>query len=278
MPLDAFLLAFAAAWIHGASNVFIGRRREPEAAYAVMLVAGVVVFAPVAALSFHVQASALPYMAASAALEFGYFAFLAAAYRISDVSLVYPVARGTAPVLVLLGAVVLLGRGAGVGQVVGVVTVAAGILLVRAARVAVAAADTRGFLLALVTGVFIAGYTLVDKEGLRHAAPIAYIELVLTCPTLLYTLAIARVRGLDALRRETTVRVCVIGVILFGTYTLVLYALRLAPAASVSAVRETSVVVAAGVAALTARERVGPVRFAGAVLVATGVALLALTG
>jgi len=189
-----------------------------------------------------------------------------------------PVARGTAPVLVLLGAVVFLGRSAGVGQVVGVVTVAAGILLVRGVRLALASADRRGFLLALVTGVFIAGYTLVDKQGLRHAAPITYIELVLIGPTFLYTLAIGRVRGLDALRRETTVRLCTIGVILFGTYTLVLFALRLAPAASVSAVRETSVVVASGVAALTAHERVGPARFAGAVLVAAGIALLALSG
>ena len=278
MPASAFLLAFAAAWIHGSSNVFLGRRREPEAAFAVLLVVGVLAFAPATVFTWQVHASALPYVAASGACELGYFAFLAAAYRVSEVSLVYPVARGTAPVLVLLGAVVFLGRGASAGQVVGIVAVASGILLVRGFRVAVAAHDARGFLLALVTGVFIAGYTLIDKQGLRHAAPIPYIELVLVVPTFGYLLVIGKVRGWPAVRSETTVRVASIGAILMGTYVLVLYALKLAPAASVSAVRETSVVVASGIAALVAHERVGISRFAGAVLVAGGVALVALTG
>jgi drug/metabolite transporter (DMT)-like permease len=278
VPLDAFLLAFAAAWAHGASNVFLGARREPDAAIAVALLVGVVAFAPVAALTWRVDSGVVPYVAASAALELGYFAFLAAAYRASEVSLVYPVARGSAPVLVLLGALVFLGRGTSPGQIVGVVTVAAGILLVRGVRLAVATADGRGFLLALATGAFIAGYTLIDKQGLQHAAPIPYIELVMPLPAVLYVLSIARVRGSDALVRETTVAVAAIGAILFGTYVLVLFALRLAPAASVSAVRETSVVVAAGVAALVAHERVGLGRFAGAVLVAAGIALVALTG
>jgi drug/metabolite transporter (DMT)-like permease len=278
VPLDAFLLAFAAAWIHGASNVFLARRREPDAAIAVALLVGVVAFAPIAALSWRVDLGAVPYIAASAVLELGYFAFLAAAYRASEVSLVYPVARGTAPILVLLGAVSFLGRGTSAGQGLGVVTVAAGILLVRGVRLGAAAADRRGFLLALITGAFIAGYTLVDKQGLRHAAPVPYIELVMPVPAALYALAIARVRGLDALARETTAPLAAIGAILFGTYVLVLFALRLAPAASVSAVRETSVVIASGVAALVARERVGVARFAGAVLVASGIALVALTG
>lgn len=278
MPLDAFLLAFAAAWIHGASNVFLGRREEPDAAIALMLVVGVVAFAPVAALTWRVESSALPYLAASALLELGYFAFLAAAYRASEVSLVYPVARGTAPILVLLGALVFLGRPASAGQIAGVLAVAAGILLVRGVQLRAAASDARGFLLALASGVFIAGYTLVDKQGLRHAAPIPYIELVLIGPAALYAFAIARLRGRAALRREASGRLCAVGVILFGTYVLVLFALRLAPAASVSAVRETSVVVASGVAALVAHERVGRARFAGAVLVAAGISLVALSG
>jgi drug/metabolite transporter (DMT)-like permease len=278
VPLDAFLLAFAAAWIHGASNVFIGRRSDPEAAVAVMLAAGALAFAPLAVASWRVEAAALPWIAASAALELGYFTFLAAAYRASDVSLVYPVARGSAPVLVLVGAAAFPGRGTSVGQVIGVVTVAAGILLVRGIRPALAAADRRGFLLALLSGVFIAGYTLVDKQGLRHAAPIPYIELVLIGPAALYACAIARRRGRSALRAQATVRLVSIGVALFATYVLVLYALRLAPAASVSAVRETSVVVASGLAALTAHERISPGRLGGALLVAAGIALVALSG
>jgi drug/metabolite transporter (DMT)-like permease len=274
----AFLLAFTAAWLHAGGNVFLGRRREPEAAVALMLLIGVAAFAPVAALTWDVDAEAIPYMAASAALELGYFALLAAAYRAADVGLVYPIARGSAPVLALLGAVVIMGRSTSTGQILGVVAVTIGILLVCGVGVANASSDRRGVALALATAVFIAGYTLVDKEGLQHAAAIPYIELVLIGPALVYGAFVARARGTAALRGEATPRLALVALLLFATYVLVLLALREAPAASVSAVRETSVVIATVLAALTAHQRLRRGRLAGASLVALGVALVALAG
>jgi drug/metabolite transporter (DMT)-like permease len=178
---------------------------------------------------------------------------------------------------VLAGTVVFLQHGTTSGQVAGVIAVGIGIVLVRGIGAMARRADANGFLLALAAGTFIAGYTLVDKQGLHHAAPIPYIELVLIGPAVLYSLVIWRVRGPVAFRREATLGVGLVGVILFGTYILVLFALRLAPAASVSAVRETSVVIASGLAAVMAHEHVTKARFAGAVLVAAGIALVALT-
>lgn len=278
MSTTAFLLAFTAAWLHAGGNVFLGRRREPEAAVALMLLIGVIAFAPVAALTWRVDADAVPYIAASAALELGYFAFLAAAYRAADVGLVYPVARGSAPVLALLGAVVILGTPTSTGQIVGVAAVTIGILLVCGVGVADATSDRRGVALALATAVFIAGYTLVDKEGLQHAAAIPYIELVLIGPAVVYGAVVARTRGVGAMRGEATPRLALIALLLFGTYVLVLLALREAPAASVSAVRETSVVIATVLAALAAHQPLRKGRLAGASLVALGVALVALAG
>jgi drug/metabolite transporter (DMT)-like permease len=274
----AFALAFTAAWLHAGGNVFLGRRSEPEAAVALMLLIGVVAFAPVAALTWRVEAEAVPYIVASALLELGYFAFLAAAYRAADVGLVYPVARGSAPVLALLGAVVVMGRSTSAGQIVGVVAVTVGILLVCGVGIADASSDRRGVLLALATAVFIAGYTLVDKEGLEHAGPIPYIELVLIGPALVYGAFVLRTRGGAAIRGEATPRLVLVALLLFGTYILVLLALREAPAASVSAVRETSVVIATVLAALAAHQPLRPSRVAGASLVALGVALVALAG
>jgi drug/metabolite transporter (DMT)-like permease len=274
VPLTAFLLAFAAAWLHGTGNVLIGRTREPEAATAVMLMAGVLAFAPVAALDWHVERSAIPFIVASAALELGYFALLGAAYRRSHVSLIYPIARGSAPVLVLLGTIVVLQRGTTAGQIAGVIAVAAGIVLVRGPHVG---GDHLGLLLALATGAFIAGYTLVDKQGLHHASPIPYIELVLVVPALAYLATILRVRGRSAVRAEATPLMIGIGVVLMGTYVLVLAALRLAPAPAVSAVRETSVVIASALAWVVLREPVTPRRFGGALLVAAGIGLVALS-
>ena len=278
MSGTAFALAFTAAWLHAGGNVFLGRRSEPEAAVALMLLIGVVAFAPVAALTWRVEAEAVPYIVASALLELGYFAFLAAAYRAADVGLVYPVARGSAPVLALLGTVVIMGRSTSVGQIVGVVAVTIGILLVCGVGIADASSDRRGVLLALATAVFIAGYTLVDKEGLEHAGPIPYIELVLIGPTLVYGAFVLRTRGGPAIRGEATPRLVLVALLLFGTYVLVLLALREAPAASVSAVRETSVVIATVLAALAAHQPLRPSRVAGASLVALGVALVALAG
>ena len=278
MSGTAFALAFTAAWLHAGGNVFLGRRSEPEAAVALMLLIGVVAFAPVAALTWRVEAEAVPYIVASALLELGYFAFLAAAYRAADVGLVYPVARGSAPVLALLGTVVIMGRSTSVGQIVGVVAVTIGILLVCGVGIADASSDRRGVLLALATAVFIAGYTLVDKEGLEHAGPIPYIELVLIGPRLVYGAFVLRTRGGAAIRGEATPRLVLVALLLFGTYILVLLALREAPAASVSAVRETSVVIATVLAALAAHQPLRPSRVAGASLVALGVALVALAG
>ena len=278
MSGTAFALAFTAAWLHAGGNVFLGRRSEPEAAVALMLLIGVVAFAPVAALTCRVEAEAVPYIVASALLELGYFAFLAAAYRAADVGLVYPVARGSAPVLALLGAVVIMGRSTSAGQIVGVVAVTIGILLVCGVGIADASSDRRGVLLALATAVFIAGYTLVDKEGLEHAGPIPYIELVLIGPALVYGAFVLRTRGGAAIRGEATPRLVLVALLLFGTYILVLLALREAPAASVSAVRETSVVIATVLAALAAHQPLRPSRVAGASLVALGVALVALAG
>ena len=278
MSGTAFALAFTAAWLHAGGNVFLGRRSEPEAAVALMLLIGVVAFAPVAALTWRVETEAVPYIVASALLELGYFAFLAAAYRAADVGLVYPVARGSAPVLALLGAVVVMGRSTSAGQIVGVVAVTIGILLVCGVGIADASSDRRGVLLALATAVFIAGYTLVDKEGLEHAGPIPYIELVLIGPALVYGAFVLRTRGGAAIRGEATPRLVLVALLLFGTYILVLLALREAPAASVSAVRETSVVIATVLAALAAHQPLRPSRVAGASLVALGVALVALAG
>jgi drug/metabolite transporter (DMT)-like permease len=266
-------LALGAAFLHAFWNVFLGRSKDVEAATAVVLVFSVLLFAPVAAFAGHVTWAAAPWIAASSALELAYFALLAAAYRRSEVSLVYPVARGLAPVAVLVIAVAA-GRSTSTGQVLGVIAVGTGVFLVRGlAR----KADTRGLLFGVAIACCIAGYTLVDKEGVRHASPIPYLELVLAGPAFVYLAAMLVTRGRAAVRAEIRPVNGLLAAAGFGAYSLVLAALQLAPAASVAAVRETSVVIATALAALVLRERVSAKRIAGAALVAGGVAVLALT-
>ncbi|HEX6701361.1 MAG TPA: EamA family transporter [Gaiellaceae bacterium] len=273
MPVEALLLALAAAALHAVWNLLLARARDTEAAAAAMFAVAAVGYAPVAAAAWDVHETAIPFVVASAILELVYLGLLAAAYRRADLSLIYPVARGTAPVLVLVGGAAFVGAGVSLGEAAGVVLVSLGIVLVRGLG---RAPDRTGLALALTIASFIAAYTLVDSRGIRHAAPLAYLELVVGPPALLYLVAVCAAKGTAAVRRELGVTSVVGAAAAFGAYGLALAALRLASAASVAAVRETSVVIAVVLAAPVLRERVGRERVAGAALVAGGVALLSL--
>jgi drug/metabolite transporter (DMT)-like permease len=269
VPVDALALALGAAALHALWNLLLAREPDTEAATAVAIAALVVVLVLPAALTWRMEGAALPYLAGSAALELAYVGLLAAAYRRFELSVVYPVARGLAPVLALVLTVVVTLSSPSAGEVGGVLAVAAGVMLVRG--------RLRGDLGALGLGVLIAaaiaGYTVVDRYGIHHANAAPYLLLVMAGPAVVYSLGVGRTRVARALSPMTVL----VGAASAGAYLLVLLALRLASAPAVASVRETSVVIATALAAIVLRERVGPARLAGAALVACGVALLALS-
>src|SRR5437763_16787003 len=131
MPASAFALALTAAFVHALWNVLLARARDPQAATAIALLVAVVVFAPVAALTWDASAAVWPFALVSSCLQLLYFVLLAAAYRRVPLSVVYPLARGAAPVLVLVAGVAFLGKATSFGQAAGVALVGAGVLLVR---------------------------------------------------------------------------------------------------------------------------------------------------
>jgi drug/metabolite transporter (DMT)-like permease len=268
MPTSALLLALGAAFVHALWNVLLARAADPRAATAVALVVAEIVFAVPTWLLWNVHAAVWPFLLASGALQLAYFTLLVAAYRVAPLSVVYPIARGGAPVLVLVFGVVALGHGTSAGQVVGVCLVAGGILLVRGSRPTVGL----GVALGLAIAATIAVYTLVDKQGVTHAAALPYLELSMIIPSVAYAATVARPR----LRAELNLATIVAGIATFGAYCMVLLALQRASAASVAAVRETSVVIGALLASRYLAEPVGRSRLLGAVLVAAGIALVSL--
>jgi len=272
VPLFAFVLVVASAALHAGWNLLLARSRDVAAATTVALVLSVLAFAPLAAVTWRVEIGAIPWIVASAALEILYFSFLTTAYGRSDLSLVYPIARGSAPVLVLLLAA-LTGVVLGVWQAVGVVLVGFGVLLVRGLGTGV---DTRGAVLALAIGATIAGYTLVDKEGIGHASPIAYFELVLLPVAIAAVVWQVSLGRRTSLRAEVSAATATAAVCAFIAYALVLGALARAPAPAVAAVRETSILFAIALGALVLSEPVGRSRVIGAALIVGGVALVAL--
>lgn len=252
--------------------MLLARARDSQAATAVALIAGTVVFAPVAALTWNIGSAALPYLAGSAALEVVYFALLAAAYDMGELSLVYPIARGSAPLLVAVFSVLIVGTSLHALTVAGIVLVAGGVLLVRG----VTSLGARDTALALAIGATVAAYTLLDKAGLRHAQPFTYLELVVLPSALVYPLWVARRRPL---RAELGGSALLAGVAMFAAFGIALAAIRLAPQAfvpGVQALRETSVVIAVAAGALFVGEHVAPRRALGAIVVVAGVVALAL--
>jgi len=266
VALTALLLALGAALLHAIWNLLLRGTRDTEAATAVLVLTFVVVLAPFAVLTWHVDAAAWKYVVPSGALELVYAALLAAAYRRYELSLVYPVARGLAPVAALVFAVVIVAARPSAAEIAGVVVVASGVLLVRGAR------GSRGAALGLLIACAIGGYTLVDRYGIQHANAFAYALLIMLPSALVYPLFV----GLPRVRATVSPRTVLVGVLSAAAYLLVLLALRRASAPAVAAVRETGVVIAAVLAAVFLHERVTATRYAGAVLVVAGIALLAV--
>src|SRR3954463_11346086 len=179
--------------------MLIARARDPQAATAIAAVLGMLVLVPFAVATWRVESEALPFAATSCVVHVAYFALLALAYVRADLSVVYPLARGSAPVLVLIGAVLVLNESPSAGQALGVLAVGMGVLLVRGLRTE---GDRTGELLGLAVGVSIAAYTVVDKQGVAYASPLPYLLLLNGPASLVYLGLQARRRGGAVLRAE----------------------------------------------------------------------------
>ena len=271
MSLLALGVTLLAAVLHALWNQLLAGSGSAHARTAVGMLVGSVVFLPLALHNPRVEPRAWGFIAASVVVELAYFATLAAAYERAPMGVVYPVARGSAPVLVLVVSTLALGVRVTVASAVGIVLVVAGILLVRGFTGTV---RLRHLALALLIGAFIAGYTLIDAAGLRYASPAAYLEIVFVAVAVAYSAGLAVRTGFGSLREVLDWRTAVAGIGMFAAYGLVLLALTLAPAPPVAAARETSVVIAMVLLAATRQERVTPLRLVGAVLVCTGIAAI----
>jgi drug/metabolite transporter (DMT)-like permease len=271
VPLEAVAIVLAAAFLHALWNLLLARSPDTGAAIAVATAIGALITLPLAVARWRLDADAVPWVALSATLELAYFVLLARAYARADLSLVYPVARGLSPVLVLIGSVLWLQEPASPVAFAGVAMVAVGVVLVRGLRAPARIADV---LLALVIGTCIAGYTLADQQGVRHADPITYLVLVVGIPALLWCGWLATTDGPARLRAALTPAIVVGGVAALAAYGLILVALGMAWAPGVAALRETSIVMATAMAAVILHERVERARWIGSVVLVAGIALV----
>jgi drug/metabolite transporter (DMT)-like permease len=222
----------------------------------------------------------LPLALVSGAFQVVYFLVLQLGYRLGDVSVVYPLARGTGPALSVLLAILLLGERPGAVALLGAAVVVTGVVVIGLAGGADhARANRAGILYGLGVGVIIAAYTLWDAAAVTvHALPPVgyYWGSVVVQLVLLAVPALRRWRETRSVARAHPVAVLLFGVLGPLAYILILFAIQLAPVSIIAPAREVSVVLVGLAGWLLFREPHPVQRIVGAVVVIAGVALLSL--
>jgi len=224
------------------------------------------------------NASSLPFVLASAVIHTGYKLFLVKAYESGDLSQVYPLARGTAPLLTTVAVYFIAGEILSPVMVAGVALVLSGIYVLGVHGGHRAAGMNRGAVLfALATSVFIAAYTIVDGLGVRLSQSAAgYTAATFVCDSILFTAIVLARRGrglITDLEREWR-KGAIAGGLSFGSYWVALWAMTQAPIGAVAALRETSILFALLLGSVWLREVLTPPRIAAACLILAGAAAL----
>ena len=225
----------------------------------------------------------------SGLIEAVYFALLAGAYRRGDLSVVYPIARGTAPLILVAVGVGLLGERLGTAGWIGVACLLAGFLALQRPWLALRSALANGrrpgapgpIAFAVATGVAIAAYSTVDRVGTRLIDPVPYAALIWLSGSLILAIGVVAAGRGTGWREPQVVRPAAVGGILtLVAYLLVLYALSVAPLTAVAPLRESATVVAAAWGAVRMGEAVtrgdAARRIVASAVIVAGAVLLAL--
>jgi drug/metabolite transporter (DMT)-like permease len=286
MSLFALGLLLCSAALHTFWNLLLKQVDEKYIATWWATVAGAVCFLPAFFLGERLPLNILPYALMSALFEALYFMLLAGAYGIGDFSLVYPVARGTAPALLLLWSVLFLHEQPAPGGLLGISIVVAGLIVVgsgawRNAHAAGIRPQRRSVWLALCIALCISLYSVIDGAAVKQVSPPPYIALTFALTSLFITPFIGKRYGWQAMWtvwRGNWGKLSLIGILSLTTYLLVLWAYTLAPVSYGGAIREISIIFAALAGWLWLREAFGRRRLIGAAIIFAGILIVAIAG
>ena len=276
MPPLAVVAALSSALIHASWNAALKGGKTDRITDAFLIaVGGVAIWAVIALVLPPPAREAWPYLAFSVLVHLAYWVALFKGYEAGDVSHIYTISRGSAPLLVTLGAALVAHEIPPPVKALGVAMVSLGVIAVGASP----RAPWKATRWALTIGVCISLYSLFDALGTRaEGSAIVYIGWTTGLMSLVMIAFAFWRRGSARLLSDARVapmRGIAIGVISFIGYGIVLWAQTFAPIAQVTALRETSVVFAALIAFVFLRERLGARRWVGACVVALGAALIA---
>lgn len=281
--MDAFVFfaVLAAAAFHAGWNALLKVKLEPLVTVSLISAACGIVVIPMVPFVDLPEPATWPFLGASLALHLVYYLALAEAYRFGDLSQVYPIARGTAPLITALGAAMWLGEPLGLVGWLGVILLGAGIvaLSIRRRRPGLETFHGRSVAFALLTAATIAAYTLVDGTGARIGpSPAPYIVWLFLLDALMmvtFGLVFMPAKMIQGAKSSWHI-VLAGGALSTAAYAIAIWAMTVAPIALVAALRETSVLFAALIGIVILREPVYALRVIAGCVVLAGIVLLRL--
>jgi drug/metabolite transporter (DMT)-like permease len=275
MTFGVFLAVLGAAFLHALWNALIKLGTSKVGGMVILSIVEVPIGLAVVAFTPAIDPAAIPWVIAAGCTHFAYKFFLSYAYDRGDLSRVYPIARGAAPMIVaLVGAVVLSDAVTG-RQYLAIAVLAFGILLM-ARGVFTSGEDRRLLPFALGSAVATATYTMIDGMGARiSGSPAAYVAWVFVADGTFFTLGMLALRGWGVIPRDG--HAWRLGALAssasYGAYAVSIWAMTFAPIALVAALRETSILFAVLIGWLAFGERMGRDKAIAAGVIVAGVVL-----
>lgn len=277
MELYVFIIVLVAALLHATWNAFVKADGDRLVFMAVLITAsGIVGLAATPFLPLPAPES-WPYIALSVVLHQGYMGFLLLAYRVGDLSHAYPLARGSAPLIVALLSLAIIGERLSQGAMLAVVMIGVGIMSLAFTRGSQNLRNPTAVMFALGTGLFIAGYTITDGIGARLSGSAhAYAAWMMGLEWIPFAAFAIWVKGKQAMVQAAKIwkPAVVMGCMSLAAYWAVIWAMTVAPIALVAGLRETSIVFAVLMGVLFLNERLSLARLAGVFTTLAGVLVL----
>ena len=290
MTAVSLILVLLAAVAHASWNLLLKRADDPEVFAWCLLVVATVLLAPLGVvLLFYnsVDVTGLWFILATIVLHVLYFNLLARGYVQGDLSLVYPVARGMGPMLVPVLAVVFLNEKIEPLAIVGIAAIIGGIYTIswwgnfhQVLRSPLLFLKSAGMRYAVLTGLTIAVYSIVDKEGVGHVQPLLYMYFLTIGTAAMLAPYVLFHKGAKSVRAEwraNAVPITIAGLFTFAAYGLVLTAFSLSRVSYVAPAREVGIVIGVMLGVFLLKEPFGRGRLLGSGFVVAGLALIALS-
>lgn len=284
MPVLAIFLLFGSALLHTTWNLLLKQAGEKFIATWWAILLGSAVFLPFLFFSGLPARETWLLLFVSVLMEAAYYFTLATAYRDADFSLVYPLARGTAPGLIAIWSVLFLGEKLSGPGTFGLAVIILGLLFVGGSNFRQSRDVTphlRGVMLALILAFLISVYSTIDGFAVKHTPAFSYTVLVFFLLPLFSSPLVFRVYGWSVLKTELSahwIRIVSVGLLTVSAYLLALVAYSMAPISYVGAIREVSVVLGAFAGWQFLNERLGGWRVFGSVIIFAGILMIAFFG